>query len=182
MVRLDRLKIQGFKSIKRLDLSLEDINVLIGPNGSGKSNFISFFRMLNNIVRKELQLFVQKVGRADSLLYYGAKVTDGIEAELYFERNAYGFHLVPTEDNRLIFAEEGVYFEGDYTTATPMIGQGNEESNLPEAYKNNPRGIPGYVYPNVKSWKVCHFHDTGPQAPPKQPCDINNNASLEPKA
>jgi len=84
MAKLRHLKIQRFKSIKRLDLDLHDINVLIGPNGSGKSNFISFFRMLNDMVRRDFQLFVQRVGRAESLLYYGTKISERIQAGLYF--------------------------------------------------------------------------------------------------
>jgi len=181
--QLKHLKIQGFKSIKRLDLDLGDINVLIGPNGSGKSNFISFFRMLNDIVRLELQLFVQKVGRADSLLYYGAKVTNSIDTELYFGRNRYRFKLVPTEDNRLVFDREIIHFQGDYDPDPEIIGRGHEESNLPEAYKQSRKhSVPGYVYPSVSTWRVYHFHDTGPNAPPKQPCDINDNEKLRPDA
>jgi predicted ATPase len=45
------IKIKGFKSIKELDLEMQPINVLIGANGSGKSNFISVFRLLENIYR-----------------------------------------------------------------------------------------------------------------------------------
>jgi len=32
-----RIKIQGFKSIRELDLELKPINILVGSNGSGKS-------------------------------------------------------------------------------------------------------------------------------------------------
>lgn len=39
---LQNIKIEGFKSIKTLDLKLGPINLLIGSNGVGKSNFISF--------------------------------------------------------------------------------------------------------------------------------------------
>lgn len=183
MKQLNHLKIQGFKSIKRLDLDLRDVNVLIGPNGSGKSNFISFFRMLNDIVRRNLQLFVQKVGRAESLLYYGPKTTESIKAGLYFGRNGYAFKLVPTEDNRLVFEDERLYFKGDLSeNITRTIGRANEESNLPEAYERDPNGIPGYVYPSVKTWQVYHFHETGSNAPPKQACDVNDNERLRPDA
>jgi predicted ATPase len=46
---LQNIKIEGFKSIKKLDLKLTPINILIGSNGVGKSNFISFFKLVNNI-------------------------------------------------------------------------------------------------------------------------------------
>ena len=49
MAGIKRLKIDGYKSIKHLDLELSNLNVLIGANGSGKSNFLSFFELLNAI-------------------------------------------------------------------------------------------------------------------------------------
>ncbi|WP_228766753.1 MULTISPECIES: AAA family ATPase [Proteus] len=51
MSKIDTLTIKGFKSIRELDnLPLNSLNILIGANGVGKSNFISFFRMLNELV------------------------------------------------------------------------------------------------------------------------------------
>jgi predicted ATPase len=183
-MQLKKLTIEGFKSIKRLDLDLRDVNVLIGPNGAGKSNFISFFRMLNDMVRENFQLFVQKVGRAESLLYYGPKTTDSIEARLDFGSNGYAFKLVPTEDNRFVFGEERLHFRGSRYSSeiTQEIGRGHEESNLRKAYERDPSGIPRYVYNSVKTWQVYHFHDTGPNAPPKQACDVNDNEMLHPDA
>ncbi len=44
---IDRITLNGFKSIERLeDFALEKLNVLIGANGAGKSNFVDYFRML----------------------------------------------------------------------------------------------------------------------------------------
>jgi predicted ATPase len=57
MDNLLRIKIKGFKSIKELDLEIKPINVLIGANGSGKSNFISVFRLLENISTQRLQTY-----------------------------------------------------------------------------------------------------------------------------
>lgn len=39
---LERIKIEGFKSIRSADV--DALNVLIAANGSGKSNFINFLR------------------------------------------------------------------------------------------------------------------------------------------
>lgn len=177
MPGLSKIQIRGFRSIEKLDLELHPINVLIGPNGAGKSNFVSFFRMLNEMVEQRLQLFVQRSGRASALLYYGPKVTERIEADLYFGRNGYEFKLVPTEDDRLVFEEERTYFLGRFE-ANPLLGRGHEETRLPEAYKRDPGGIPGYVFPNVKTWRVYHFHDTSSAAAVKQEHDLRDNAEL----
>ena len=45
---MNKIDINGYKSIKELKLKLQPINILIGANGSGKSNFLSFFDFLKH--------------------------------------------------------------------------------------------------------------------------------------
>ena len=75
---LTNIKIEGYKSIKNLDLKLSPINILIGSNGVGKSNFISFFKLVNNIYEQRLQAYSLKSG-VDNLLHYGRKQTQKIK-------------------------------------------------------------------------------------------------------
>ena len=50
MAALERLSVQGFKSIRALEeFELRRVNVLIGANGAGKSNFLDVFRMLSQL-------------------------------------------------------------------------------------------------------------------------------------
>ena len=115
---LRRITIHGYKSIERLEkFELDSLNVLIGANGAGKSNFISIFKLLNEMYEQRLQSFVQKQGGPDSLLHFGRDITDKIHAEFYFYMNGYKFDLVPTVDNRLIFESEYLWFEGVYHPA-----------------------------------------------------------------
>ena len=59
------LTIKGFKSIKNLDhFRLDQLNVLIGANGAGKSNFVSYFRMLSEMVELRLQNWTTNQGAA----------------------------------------------------------------------------------------------------------------------
>ena len=44
---LDYVEIEGFKTLKKVNLKLEPLNILIGGNGSGKSNLLSFFTFLD---------------------------------------------------------------------------------------------------------------------------------------
>jgi predicted ATPase len=178
--RLSSLKIRGFKSIESLDLEMRPINVLIGPNGAGKSNFISFFRMLSEMMAGRLGLFVQRSGRASALLHYGPKVTDCVEGRFRFGQNGYAFQLVPTEDGRLVFEEERTYFEGDYYSdpIRPVLTRGHDESELPEAFVTDPNGIPKYVYGGISAWRVYHFHDTSAQAAVKQEHSLHDNEAL----
>ena len=109
--QLSRMTIHGFKSIKSCDISFGKINVLIGSNGAGKSNFISSFSFLQNILSKNLQVSVGQSGLS-SLLYKGRKETEEIDFEVFFGQNSYGFVLVPTDDNRLIFQKEYFGYHG----------------------------------------------------------------------
>ena len=67
-MKVSQISIRNFKSIRELDLHLNNINVLIGPNGAGKSNFIQFFNLLNNIVSQNLQNYVAANG--GQITYY----------------------------------------------------------------------------------------------------------------
>jgi predicted ATPase len=188
-MKLDRIEVAGFKSIKELELDLRPLNVLIGANGAGKSNFIALFELLNHIVEGNFQLFVAKAGGAESFLFYGQKVTSEIAIKLEFGKNAYSCTWLPAANDTLVFGEETCFFhEKGYPAAYPSpLGSGHKESRLPEVAKYSPamhheRNIEAYVLSNLKSWKVYHFHDTSNSAPVKKARDINDNIYLRPDA
>lgn len=180
MSRLDRIRIEGFKSIKQLDLTLGNLNVLIGANGAGKSNFISVFKLINEMVAQRLQLFVGS--KADRFLRHGRRVTPKLSVKLNMGANGYEFALRPSE-NQLIFESENILYKGDYPVADRSIGKGHLESKLPEQLADvyNKR-IARFVVPSVKSWRVYHFHDTSDQSAMKQSGAITDNDSLRPDA
>lgn len=170
--QLSHIVIKGYKSIKECNLSLNSINVLIGSNGAGKSNFISSFSLLQNILNKNLQLSVQQSG-VNSLFYNGRKVTEEIFFEAHFNNNSYGFYLVPTDDNRIIFKKE---FYG-YNGYESPVATAHEESKWENGVTN---GIDSYVRPILEkqNWRVYHFHDTSKTAKVKQEHNISNNQAL----
>jgi len=117
------LTIVGFKSIRELvDFPLSSLNVLIGANGAGKSNFVSFFKLLREMIEQRLQLaLATSEGGADACLHLGPKITSEFRAEVWFGRNAYAFTLVPTPDNRLVFSDETTIFDGDHKLARTSL-------------------------------------------------------------
>ncbi len=107
------ISVNGYTSIKSLEnFELNKLNVLIGSNGAGKSNFISIFRILNEIAEGNLQSFVRKHGGAHNLLFNGPKVTKKIEIEINFGQNGYKCELIPTVDDTLVFENEWCNFQG----------------------------------------------------------------------
>jgi predicted ATPase len=182
-MKLDKIEVKGFKSIKEMTLKLRPLNILIGANGAGKSNFIALFHLINNIIQKDLQVFVGKSGGIDSLLHFGQKTTTELFVKLYFGYNAYEFTLIPTQKNTLIFSNEACFFHDKEHYNTPYrenIGSGHEEARLLEEVKTD--RISKYVLKAIKNWKVYHFHDTSDSAKIKQECNINDNANLKPDA
>lgn len=177
-MKLDSLVIENFKSIKKANLELRNINLLIGANGAGKTNFIQFFRMLNNIVENRLQDYIAQSGRAENILFYGRKVSNYLSGHFVFGNNEYFFKLLPTDENKLFFSDEIVTWKyekkHDY-----QIADSNFESNLVEQIqKDGTKKVAFYVQNSVSNWRVYHFHDTSVNAKVKQYCDINDNRFL----
>lgn len=172
--QITNVEIHGFKSIQSCNLDLKNINILIGSNGSGKSNFISLFKMLQNILDGQLQLYVSKHGGPNTFLFFGNKVTEKIDVTFKFGQNGYHFTLAPTTDRKLVFEEEDFYWE---SCGMKSIGKGHFESKWKEGCNNY---IDGYVQPIFKDrkWRVYHFHDTGDTALVKQTHGINDNIYL----
>lgn len=62
MGTIKKIKIENFKSFKKLEVGLGGFNVLIGANASGKSNFISIFKFLKDIIDDGLDNAVSMQG------------------------------------------------------------------------------------------------------------------------
>jgi len=171
---LQNIKIEGFKSIKKLDLKLSPINILIGSNGVGKSNFISFFKLVNNIYEQRLELFSLKSG-IDNLLYYGRKNTSSIFGELNFGNNAYSFILDSTDDGTLFIQREDSILPNTTQFKKNYFDINLKESRIKE--KNRTRD--NYLSEQLESYKIYHFHDTSLSAPLRSKANTNDNRSLK---
>lgn len=187
MDKLQRIILKGFKSIKAMDLELRPLNVLIGANGAGKSNFVSFFKMLNEMTAMRLQQYIGTSGRAQSLLHFGPKVTPQMEAQLEFEVNngldTYSMRLFHAAGDTLVFAEESLSFlqTGYSKPKLVALGAGHEETRVgQEADKGEPTAR---TFRHLLSrCRVYHFHDTSPTARVRLHSYIGDNRWLMPDA
>jgi predicted ATPase len=171
--QLSKLVLRGYKSIADCELELGSLNVLIGANGAGKSNFIGFFRLINRVLDQQLQPFVSEAGGPDALLHFGRKKTEECRADLYFGNNGYKFRLKPTQDNRMMFASEALWWNvrGEWHPASGHFETGFKE-------RNGHGLIWDHTVPAMRSWRVYHFHDTSRSALIKQFHSINDNEYL----
>jgi predicted ATPase len=176
--KLNKIIIKGYKSIKTLELELKNLNVLVGCNGAGKSNFISFFKLLNNVIENNLDTFVGRAG-ANSFFYFGIKITPEIYADLYFGSNRYELSFQATDDNKLFFSKESAQFKRTLGINTgkfyeQFTDSGHQKTKL--LLNNTP--VAKHVRESLESWIVYHFHDTSSTALVKGSCNINDNRTL----
>lgn len=179
------LDIQGFKSIKNLKgLELYQLNILIGANGVGKSNFVSYFRLLGEMLDKHLQFWTSKQGGADRILSYGIKETSSFSSFIKFGLNGYHFKIEPTDDGGFTFVHETIFFDGPYFgPKESKLGSGHKEAKLKEKYESSSAGSEAdYCYSSISSWRVYHFHDTSNTAGVKRLGSVHDNEYLRPDA
>ncbi len=162
---LKSIQIEGFKSIRSSTLELRPLNVLIGANGAGKSNFISFFKMLNQIANGEFAFWVQKSGGASSLLHMGTKVTSKISALLTYQIDEAELNYRFEIDH--VLAGDGFIFEDEHswykTQERPYIMATSTESRLLNAaLSNDQAGL--QIRKLLLENRPYQFHDTSDTA------------------
>ena len=171
-LKLNHIEVKGFKSIPPEGqlIYFGDITILLGANGSGKSNLVSFFKLLNHLTSNGLQVFIQKQGGADALLYYGSKHTEKIDFSINFttnpkgnwEKKSYEASLVHGMPDRLFFAMEKVKYlkPGMDKWQENIVQSLNGESGLSE-YKSTTEKSVADLLNGIRTYQ---FHDTSDTA------------------
>jgi predicted ATPase len=187
MRTLEKIEITNFKSIKEQSLELRPLNIMIGGNGSGKSNLIQAFRLLKEVVDKNLANYTAQHGGSDGLLHYGRKHSRELTIAVTFgagrnTTNAYRLVLAPTNDDNLFITSEMVFFHD--RTRYPnkpydrTIASGARESQLRE----NTHISAQQVLQDLDGYRVYHFHDTSDSAEAKASSDLEDNRFLRSQA
>lgn len=174
---INKLSIEGFKSIRSMkNLRLNNLNVLIGANGVGKSNFVSYFRLLGEMLDSRLQVWNKKQGGAERILSFGVKETARFSSFVTFGINGYKFVLEPTIDGGLTFSNESLYFDGPYYGEKWIsLGSGHSEAKLKKEFEKRNKGTEAdYCYSSISSWRVYHFHDTSDTAGVKRNSSVHD--------
>ena len=159
--QLERIKIEGFRSIRALDLQLGPINILIGANGSGKSNFLSFFDFYQQLKNKNLAFYVRQQGGASKILHFGSKQTKHLIFELSVAGDLQYFQLIPTVADAFI-----IDFEAYNDAKSLVLGPSSKFES-------------GFLLSNRGSkWLRYHFHDTSESASIKKAARVDQTQML----
>lgn len=186
---LQRLRVTGLWSLADITLPLHAMNVVLGANGSGKSSLLNVFRLLRAMVGRGMASFVAEMGGAASVLHYGPKTTRHATIELEFEgpkgTNGYSATLTFVAPDRLVFAEEKVWFQRDGARKRQehTIGPGaHPESALSAAITvgDSTSAVAKSVKWHLDRYCHHHFHDTSTTAALRQTCSVADAAFLAP--
>lgn len=185
---IDKLTIEGFKSIRSLeDFDLKGLNVLIGANGAGKSNLVSFFRLLRVMADEGLEAFVADQGGSDGFFFLGPQRTKMVHARLAFGQNEYEFWLKSAAvGSRLLIKKEqfcctpspGWYVIGRDKLESALKARRDDTSTR---WENSP-GVGHQVYQAVSGWTVYHFQDTSNTASVRREWTVRDHDELRPDA
>lgn len=78
-----RVRIQGYKSLKDIDIVLEPLTIVIGPNAAGKSNLLDALGLLSRMVTRNTleEAFTGHRGVPLEAFHYGDEGLDGLLAK-----------------------------------------------------------------------------------------------------
>lgn len=183
MDKIKSITIKGFKSFKSLEkFTLTNRNILIGANASGKSNFLSFFHMLNWTFKAnpQFQYYVQKSGKANSLLFQGVSHTSEIEARFVFQRDNTEVEYVMNLDygggDRLFFAQEKYRcVERDSDYQWNYLGANNDESKL---VTTKQKDLTNVLWA-LRRMSYYQFHNTSQTARMRQTWNVDDDNLLK---
>lgn len=169
---IKHITLENYKSIKKLDLDLKPLNVLIGSNGAGKSNFISFFNLLKKIESGQLESYTINKGGQDVFLYYGGVTSSFLSAEINLASTSYRFTLITTNEQVFQFKNEDFKKNRWYET--------HNVSKESELFLKRNLGSVGYNYSTeyIKGVQIFHFNDTSDTSPLKSTVANNDNLFL----
>lgn len=174
---LQRIQIEGFKSIAKLDLPMEKINILIGANGAGKTNFISLFTFLHQLSWGRLTTYVESQGFANTFFHFGSKRTSRISIDLDVGKTGYhASFLHGVNEDSLIFEEE--YCKRDSTSGKQSLKGKLGESGLLSKSDSKGKKEQEDIRKYMEQCRVYHFHDTSSSAGFKQAIGINDSDYL----
>lgn len=111
--RIKRLEARNYRSLSDVDVTLDDLTVLVGQNGSGKSNFLDVLRFVSDALRRGLDaaLIDHDRGGIGALRRYSSKgrpfdVTITLYLTLDGQDGSYSFTLASERRNEYAVKNE----------------------------------------------------------------------------
>lgn len=126
MIALHRLIARNFLSLREVDVSLRDLNVLVGPNGAGKSNLLRAIQFLGDTAREDLAPAIAKHGGMGPIHFWGAARKSEVRLEVHAAVTRYS-HAKALDEYSLSFSEAKGGYSGGKRMGPPRSLRRKEE-------------------------------------------------------
>jgi predicted ATPase len=91
------LSARNFRSLRKVDLDLGPINVLVGPNAAGKSNVLDVLAFLGDASRSDLQPALERRGGFERVRFRGKSNRRAVEISLEAQLTKFSSPSAPDE-------------------------------------------------------------------------------------
>ncbi|MBS0205328.1 MAG: AAA family ATPase [Planctomycetes bacterium] len=128
---LTEIDIQGYRSLRNIQLPLQQLNVITGPNGSGKSNLYRSLWLIARICEGQFAASICREGGLLSAMWAGPRTNakKGLRMTLGFRHDDFHFQIscgFPTPSNSLFvydpqIKEELVWFGPHQKPTTTLL-------------------------------------------------------------
>jgi predicted ATPase len=104
-VRIEELRLAGFRAFENARLTLDDLTVLVGRNGAGKSTIVDAFEFLREVLTDSLENAVERRGGIQAVLHKGSKAGKrlSIAVKLRVFGDPFGNDFKDDEEHRFFY-------------------------------------------------------------------------------
>jgi len=92
-VIINSLDIEGFRSMKNVHWTPNNLNLIIGPNGAGKSNLLRFLELMTISAQAHLGKYIQSLGGMEPLVWDGQAKRIGCKLKMFDEKKLLFYEL-----------------------------------------------------------------------------------------
>lgn len=92
--QVQSFSVEGYRSIKSLDVRFDFVNLVTGPNGCGKSNLFNAFRLVRAATEGRLSQAIAEEGGLDSILWAGPRDDAPVRMSLNLKADPFEYRLV----------------------------------------------------------------------------------------